>query len=281
MFLFFAVASAICYGLGDFSGGYAAGKSKVLSVLVLSQTCGLATAAIALIARWSGPPSGADIVWGFAGGLCGAFGIVVLYRGIARGIVAIVSPTAALVGSILPLTVGLFLGDRPGLPAFIGIGLCVPAIFLLSSSSGNAGSDAHTVRFSLAHGLLAGIGFGLFYVALSRPGVHSGFWPLIAARFASISVALIVLFARREPIVVNKGGRAAAILAGILDMVANLLFVLASSSGLLSLVAVIVSLAPGPTVLMSRMIFKERITPSRGIGLGLSLAGLALISLKF
>ncbi|MFH2116037.1 MAG: EamA family transporter [Spirochaetota bacterium] len=280
MFLFFAVVSAMFYGLGDFSGGYAASKSKVLPVLVVSQVFGLATAGVALIAMWSGPPGAADLVWGLIGGLAGAFGIVTLYRGIARGIVAIVSPTAALLSSTLPLAVGLLLGDRPGIPAFIGIGLCVPAILLLSSGSATTVSDMERVKSSLYHGLLAGIGFGLFYVALSRPGVHSGFWPLVAARSASISVALVIILAKREPLVLNKGGRIPAILAGILDMVANIFFVLASSSGMLSIVAVIVSLYPAPTVLMARLIFKERITPVRGIGLGLSLAGLALISLR-
>ena len=48
MFIALAAASALFYGLGDFSGGYAAGKSKVLSVLVVSQACGLATALLAV-----------------------------------------------------------------------------------------------------------------------------------------------------------------------------------------------------------------------------------------
>ncbi|OHD81879.1 MAG: hypothetical protein A3J97_02155 [Spirochaetes bacterium RIFOXYC1_FULL_54_7] len=279
MFLFFAVVSAMFYGLGDFSGGYAASKSKVFSVLVVSQVFGLATAAVALIAMWQGPPGGTDLVWGLIGGLAGAFGIVTLYRGIAKGIVAIVSPTAALLSSILPLGVGLFLGDRPGILAIVGIGLCVPAVILLSSSPAGAGSDRDRIRPSLYHGIVAGLGFGLFYVALSRPGVDSGFWPLIAARTASIAVALVILLARREPLLLKKGSRIPAVLAGILDMVANIFFVLASSAGMLSIVAIIVSLYPAPTVLMARLVFKERITPARWFGLGLSLAGLALISL--
>ena len=280
MFLIFAITSAIFYGLGDFSGGYAASKSKVLSVLVVSQVFGLATAAVALAVLWSGPPSGADFVWGLLGGLAGAFGIVTLYHGIARGVVAIVSPTAALLSSILPLITGLILGDRPGILALIGMGLCVPAIVLLSSGSAKTESDLRRARSSLLHGIVAGLGFGLFYIALSRPGVHSGFWPLIAARSASISVALIILLVKRTPLVINKGGYVPAILAGVLDMVANIFFVLASSKGMLSVVAIIVSLYPAPTVLMARIVFKERLTAARGLGLGLSLAGLALISLR-
>ena len=280
MFLFLAIISALFYGLGDFSGGYAASRSRVLSVLVVSQVFGLATAAVGLMAMWQGPPGGADLVWGLVGGLAGAFGIVMLYRGIAKGIVAIVSPTAALLSSILPLVVGLLLGDRPGIMAIVGIGLCVPAIILLSSSPAGTGSDRDHIRSSFYHGIVAGLGFGLFYIALSRPGVNSGFWPLIAARTASITVALVILLARREPLRLKKDSLVPAVLAGILDMVANIFFVLASSAGMLSIVAIIVSLYPAPTVLMARLIFKERITPARGIGLVLSLAGLALISLR-
>jgi uncharacterized membrane protein len=280
MFLFYAIASAMFYGLGDFSGGYAASKSRVLPVLVVSQVFGLATAALALMLTRADLPSRADLLWGLAGGVAGAFGIVMLYRGIAGAVVAIVSPTAALLSSVLPLGVGLFLGDRPGIPALAGIGLCVPAIILLSSGTAKGGADRRRVRSSLLHGLAAGLGFGLFYVALSRPGVNSGFWPLVAARSASISMALAVMLARREPLTIRKGSIVPAILAGVLDMVANILFVLASSSGMLSIVAIVVSLYPVPTVLMARAVFKERITPASGIGLGLSIAGLVLISLN-
>jgi drug/metabolite transporter (DMT)-like permease len=157
--------------------------------------------------------------------------------------------------------------------------LCVPAVLLLSSSPSGNGVDKARIRSSLYHGIVAGFGFGLFYIALSRPGVNSGFWPLVAARTASIAVALFVLLARREPLVLIKGSRIPAVLAGILDMVANIFFVLASSAGMLSIVAIVVSLYPAPTVLMARIVFKERITPVRLVGLGLAMVGLALISL--
>jgi len=280
MVIALAAASALFYGLGDFSGGYAAGKSKVLSVLVVSQACGLLTALLAIAFTRPGAPGAADLVWGLTGGVAGAFGIVTLYRGIAKGVVAIVSPTAALVSAVLPIAVGLALGDEPGALAFVGMGLCVPAVVLLSLGPKGGESGRGGVKASLVHGLIAGLGFGLFYVALSRPGVGSGFWPLVAARLASITVAIVVMLARRERLVVNRGGRIAAMLAGVLDMAANFLFVLASGAGMLSIVAVIVSLYPAPTVLMARLVFKERFGPVRILGLLLTLAGLALISLR-
>lgn len=280
MFLLFAIASATFYGLGDFSGGYAASKSNVLPVMLVSQFFGLATASIALVAMWSGPPAAADLLWGFTGGLSGFLGIVILYRGIAKGIVAIVSPIAALLSSAIPFVAGILLGDRPSVPALIGISLCVPAIILLSSSPSKKESDKKATASSILHGVVSGIGFGFFFVALSRPSVQSGFWPLFASRSASLSMAMLVMLFKREPLRLNKGGRMPAVLAGVLDMVANIFFVIASRTGMLSIVGIIVSLYPVPTVIMARLVFKERISRVRTIGLGLCLVGLVLISLK-
>lgn len=278
MVIALAAASALCYGIGDFSGGYAAGKSKVLSVLVVSQACGLLVALSSIAFARPDLPGVADLAWGFTGGLVGAFGIFTLYRGIAKGVVAIVSPTAALVSATLPIVVGLAFGDRPGTHAFVGMALCVPAVALLSLGP-KGGEPGHSgAADSLIQGSVAGLGFGLFYVALSRPGVGSGSWPLVAARVASIAVAVMFMLVRREPLAVNRGGRLPAILAGILDMSANILFVSASSAGMLSIVAVIVSLYPAPTVLMARFVFKQRVGPLKAAGLAIALSGLALIS---
>ncbi len=279
MVIALAVASALCYGIGDFSGGYAAGKSKVLSVLVVSQACGLAVALLNIAFTRPDLPGVSDLAWGFMGGLAGAFGIVNLYRGIAKGVVAIVSPTAALVSATLPIVVGLALGDRLGTQAFVGMALCVPAVVLLSLGTKAGKATRGGTMESLVQGSVAGLGFGLFYIALSRPGAGSGSWPLVAARVASISVAVIVMSARREPLALDRGGRLPAMLAGVLDMAANILFVLAANAGMLSIVAVIVSLYPAPTVLMARLVFKERIGPLKAIGLASALSGLALISM--
>jgi drug/metabolite transporter (DMT)-like permease len=62
-------------------------------------------------------------------------------------------------------------------------------------------------------------------------------------------------------------------------MGANILFLLASQSGLLSLVAIITSLFPAPTVILARIFLKQRIPPVRLAGFILALTGVGLISL--
>jgi drug/metabolite transporter (DMT)-like permease len=64
----------------------------------------------------------------------------------------------------------------------------------------------------------------------------------------------------------------------MLDMGANIAFLLASRIGLLSITSVVTSLYPGPTVLLAVLVFRERMTAPRVLGLALALAGVACIS---
>jgi drug/metabolite transporter (DMT)-like permease len=61
-------------------------------------------------------------------------------------------------------------------------------------------------------------------------------------------------------------------------MGANIAFLLASRTGMLSIAAAVAALYPGPTVLLARLVMHERITALRIAGLALALAGVALIS---
>jgi drug/metabolite transporter (DMT)-like permease len=139
--------------------------------------------------------------------------------------------------------------------------------------------DPAKARSSVLNGLVAGTGFGFFFVALSRTSADAGLWPVFAARLSSFSVVLVYALVTGSRISIARGGRSLTLLAGLADMGANILFLLASRSGLLSLVAMISSLFPAPTVILARIFMKESIPPARAAGLGLALGGIALISL--
>jgi drug/metabolite transporter (DMT)-like permease len=66
--------------------------------------------------------------------------------------------------------------------------------------------------------------------------------------------------------------------AGILDVTANALYLLAVREGLLSLVAVLSSLYPVATVVLARFVLGERLQPAQLAGLGLGLAGVTMIA---
>jgi drug/metabolite transporter (DMT)-like permease len=280
MALVLAGFSALLYGIADFCGGFAAGRSRLLSVLALSQCFGLTVALAALACMGRGLPARGDLLWGFLAGLTGALGLFMLYGGIARSIVAIVSPTSALVGAIIPVAFGVLLGERPSPCAMVGSALCLPAILMLTWEGGAECNGGKSVRTALGYGLLAGLGFGAFFTALSRCSAQAGLWPLVAARVASISAAAIAMICTRERFQIRREGVAVSLLAGAADMGANILFLLASQTGLLSLVAIVTSLFPAPTVILARIFLKQRIPPVRLAGFLLALTGVGLISIR-
>ena len=280
MALALAGLSALLYGIADFSGGMAAGRSRLLPVLVLSQLMGLAVASAALAATGSGTPMPRDLFWGAFAGVTGSLGLFMLYGGIARSIVAVVSPTSAVVGAVIPVLFALFLGERPTGSALLGCVLCLPAILLLSWENSAEDTRRRSVRTALVYGLLAGLGFGAFFVAVSRSSPAAGIWPLMAARTASLLAFAGALAVSRQPFKVARPGIAPALLAGAADMGANILFLVASQSGMLSLVAIVTSLYPAPTVLLARVFMHQRIPPARIAGLVLALVGIGLISYR-
>jgi drug/metabolite transporter (DMT)-like permease len=279
MSIFLSVLSAFFYGTADFSGGFASKKNATLPVVIISQFAGLILALIFIATGGSVFPGVRPLLFGALGGFAGAFGLYWLYRGIARTVVAIVSPASALVSALLPMIFGLFTGEKPATAAILGGALCIPAIMLLAYEKPGSES-AGQVRSALSHGLLAGLGFGLFFIMLSRTESTSGLWPLVAARATTLTLFSFVSLIQGQKIAVARTSLPLVIATGLFDMCANILFLLASRIGLLFIVSCITSLYPGPTVLLARIVLGEKLKPVRTGGILLALVGVALISLR-
>jgi len=278
MNLVFALASALAYGVADFSGGLAARRAALFPVLVLSQAAGgLAVAAWAFGSGTPLPPL-ADLAWGLAGGVAGAFGLLLLYRGLARTTVAVVAPSSALFAALAPALAGFAFGETLSASALAGAALCVPAILLMAGERLGAAS-AEKTRSALAHGVGAGILIGFQLLAVSMAGEDSGVWPLVAARASAVAVLLVPVAATRSGLGAPLRALPLVLGAGLADSGGTVLFLLATRSGPLALASVVSSLFPAPTVLLAALVLKERIPATRWAGLVLALAGVALIGL--
>lgn len=272
-----AALSAMMFGAADFSGGFATRKSAVYAVLVVSQLFGLLLGTTAALVSSAGPVAAGDLLWGMAAGVAGAFGLAMLYSGLAKGIIAVVSPVAAVVGAAIPVIAGLALGEAPKLTGWIGIAVSIPAIALLSWEPMHHAARRR-IRSSTIYGALAGVGFGAFFVLISRPEASAGMWPLVAARGASITLVTVVTLATGRSLKPNRESMPAIVAAGCFDMGANIAFVLAARFYLLSVVSVVSSLYPAPTVLLGRIILRERLSVARVAGLLSAIVGVALMS---
>ena len=271
--------SALLFGAADFCGGLAARKSPLFAVLVISQAIGLALAIAASAVLGVGLPPVRDLAWGALAGLCGAVGVATLYSALATTIVAVASPVAAVIGAAIPMLLGVATGDRPAILSWVGIALAIPAIVLLTAGPVEKGGGGK-LRKAAWLGIGAGVSFGLIFSAISRTSAGSGLWPLVSARITVVSLVLLFALFTRRSLRVSAYNLPMVFLAGLLDMGANIAFLLASRSGMLTIVAVIDSLYPGPTVLLAWLVLRERMSRLRVAGLVLALAGVALISAR-
>ena len=274
MVTIFATLSALTYGSADFYGGMAARKSQAVTVVFWSQGIGLLVALIAAPLMGSVSVNFGDVFWGIGAGLAGAAGVGILYRGLASGLAAVVSPVAALTGATIPVIFAVLAGERPEIMTWIGISLVLPAILLLSTEQGE--KKEHVLK-SLQMGFLAGCGFGGFFILIAQTGENSGMWPLLAARAASVPVFLLITLLRKLPVILEKESIGYAVLAGSLDMGANVFFLLATRTGFMVTAVIISSLYPAPTVLLQRIVRGEKLNLLRICGIILAIAGAALI----
>ena len=280
MALVLGLASALVYGAGDFLGALATRRSGAYAVVVWSQFAGLVVLAAAVVVTGEALPPASDLGWGAAGGIGGGTGVVLLYRGLARGRMSVVAPATGVVAAVIPVMIGLLLGERPPMLALVGVVLALAAIGLVSSAPHEAtpgGAVARGLPPGLLDGIGAGLGFALFFTCLAQTSGEADLWPLLAAR-VSIGVAALAGVVSRSSLRPAVGTITLIVVCGVLDMTANLLYILSTRHGMLSIVAVLVSLYPASTVLLARVVLRERLTGLQLVGLLAAGAGVALIA---
>ena len=270
----FALAASLTWGAGDFSGGLATRRAQVLSVVVGAYAVGLIML-IALALVWSEPfPTTLDLMWGSVAGLAGAVGLVAFYQALAVGRMGIIAPIAAMLSAALPVLFGAFFEGLPRPLQLIGFVLALIAVGLISGLGVVKGRPK---GFGLA--LLAGLGFGSFFILISRVSNGAVFWPLAAARLSSLLFLLAVVLIRRQKVLPEKSVWPVVFLAGALDVAGNVFFVLATHAGRLDVAAILSSLYPAVTVLLATIILKERVTRLQAIGIFVALVAIPLISI--
>jgi drug/metabolite transporter (DMT)-like permease len=272
-----AACSAVVYGAGDFLGGVAARRVPALVVAAWAQIVGLLVLAV-VAPVWPHPHLGAAAWgWGAVGGCFGAIGISMFYAALSRGPMAVAAPLAALVGTLIPVIVGIVDGDRPSVVGWVGVVVALPAIVLVAR--GPSAGASRLAPATLAMSVVAGVGFGGFFVAFSRIPDGAGMVPLLSARFASVGLLGLALLVRHRRPTVGLGDRWSVLGAGVSDVTANGLYLLAITRGLLSVIAVVSAMYPASTVVLARLVLRERLSPGQRVGLGCAAVSVALVAL--
>ncbi|WP_333734140.1 EamA family transporter [Streptomyces sp. IBSBF 3010] len=274
--LLLALGSSLAYGCADFLGGLGARKAHVLRTVMIAAPASLGVELL----LW--PVLGASfdpatLAWGAASGVASAAAFALLYKTLAIGPMNVLSPITALVSAMLPVGVGLVQGEHLGPAGLVGLPLALAAVVLVSAGPG--ANAARPSRTALLLALGAGAAIALQLVFLHQAPSDSGVGPLIFGRSVSSAVTLAaaaVMFGRLGP---EKPAYGISAAAGVLDSVANLLFLLAARSGDLAVVAVITALYPAGTVLLARGVLSERISRGQLVGLGTAAVAAGLLAL--
>ncbi|GGS12693.1 membrane protein [Streptomyces aureoverticillatus] len=282
----FALATSLMWGLADFGGGLLTRRFPALTVVVASQCVAVVVLGAIVVATGGWTEWGPQLWFAVGAGLVGPVAMLAFYKALALGPMGVVSPLGSL-GVAVPVGVGLFLGERPGLPQFAGIAVAVAGIVL---AGGPELRGAPVQRQAVLLTLLAAFGFGavMALIAEASTTVTGLFLALFVQRVTNVVAGGTALYVsvRRGTAALPEGAGMRAIwsslpalaFVGLADVAANGTYAIAAQRGPVIVAAVLASLYPVVTALAARGVLKERLRGVQAAGAGLALVGTVLLA---
>jgi len=286
------LAAALLWGGGDFSGGMGVkraggGLGAALRVVLLSHATSFTVMVAIARARGDAFPHGALLASGIAAGVAGGLALTCFYIALSRGGMGASAALSGLLAAAIPAAFTMWREGSPGEQPLIGFAVAALAIWLIAGRPGDVAADEGSARETMALAMLAGVGFGVYFVALKMAGAGGVIWPMATARIGSIGVCGLMFLGlrireRRAPATQVRVGWAVVawvLSTALLDTSGNLLFVVATRAGRLDVAAVVASLYPASTILLAAFALGEWPTRRQAWGMITALAAVLLIAL--
>lgn len=310
-----ALAAAILWGGGDFSGGVAvkAGGGTLRSafrVILLSHTVSLSILLLLALTHAGGLPTHTTVAWALIAGLLAALSLAAFYVSLAGGAMGASAALSGLLAAAIPAAVSFITEGLPGALPLLGFLVAGVAIWLIAAGPGAPAApdssapkspaaptdaavgpqpDASSSRRTMLLAIAAGIGFGLYFVAMKMAGRGGLLWPMTTVRIGSASTCGLLVLAslsRRSSAAEPARGRylpRKALLwslgPALLDTGGNLLFMESTRLGRLDVASVLASLYPASTILLAAWMFHERPTRRQLLGMLTAAAAVVMITL--
>jgi drug/metabolite transporter (DMT)-like permease len=270
-----SLASSVSWGVSDFLGGLQSRRIHVLLVVLVSQAFGLffALCALPVLADQGLPASKLAIAIG--GGAAGGLGVIAFYRGMAIGAISVVTPIAGL-GVAVPVVVGLVRGDAPATIQLVGVAIAVAAVAMIGYEDDPEHRAVALRPVLLA--IVAALGFGVFFVAVDAAASRDAAWTMVGVRLGGVLVASIAVLVARPALAAARPLLPILAVVGFFDVLANTLYAVATTKGLLPVVAVGGSLYPAVAILLAHEVLGERLDRLQKAGVALALTGVVLIA---
>lgn len=269
-----ALASSACWGTADFFAALFSRRRPAVAVVGWTQSLAFLVLTVAVVLRWDSLSWSGWPAWSVGAALSGVTGLLCFYTALATGTIGVVAPIASL-GVAVPVLLGVATGDQPSPWTWVGIVVAVVGVTLASGPELSGGVSPRPVVLAG----IAAVGFGLALFCIDRGARSSTLMTLWGMRGVSFAVFVTLALVVRSTGGVQRRELPALLAIGCGDMVANLLFGIASSRGEVSVASVLASLYPVVTIALARLVLGERLRRVQQVGAVLALAGAAVIAL--
>lgn len=277
VFAILFIATAFCFGIGDFFAGVASRRVPVITVAFLCQlTAALLMTALLLL---QGMPLHLMQWWlGIPAGLSVALALILYFRALQRCPMGKTAAVTGVFSAIIPFAVGLAWGHRPSLLAIAGGILAVGAIPRLFRGEKR---PVHSLpgRSGMIDAAIAGSLFGICMILLALSGEGRAVGTVCISAWSSL-LPLSFLWWRSRGISLPRipwGGRLCILAAGITQGSALVFYSLGVQKGLFSVMAVAGAVSPIPTMLMAWVVLQEKPTLPQIAWVGVAVGGVALL----
>ncbi|MSQ37902.1 MAG: hypothetical protein EXR61_06280 [Chloroflexi bacterium] len=286
------MGAALGWGIADFAAALVARRIGTFRVALGLQLTGGGLFALALLlsGRWPRLEPGL-LAGGAVLALLAVVSLTALFRALALGPIAVVSPVTAAYLAVTVLLVVAFLGERLSLAQSLAIVVTFLGVMLASTDlriiRATLGRPSPGVRFAF----IAMIGFGV-YQALFAGFVrdHDGLAVILTVRALSALFLLAALARVRLPAMtvvtplpfvfgLDRRALALVVFVGVFDTLANVSFFLGVDSGFASVVATGGGAYPVVPVVLAIRFLHERLAPNQYLGIVVLLAGLVGLGL--
>jgi uncharacterized membrane protein len=279
----YGLVAALGFGLADFEGALAGRRIGSLWAVIVGQALSAVVITVVVVAT----DTSLNVLTPFVGfvvvnGISSAIAYQTHYRALELGPVAVVSPIGAAYAVVGVLLAVIFLDERPGGIAFLGMAVTVVGVVLVSTDLRELRAGIRGVSRGVPWAVGAAVAFGvagflLGYLA-QRAGWVAGLW---ASRMAQVIcyIPLAVVARRQLPRLRDRRGLAIAVFAGMADIVGVIGLSVGAERGFVSVTIAASAVFPLVAVVLAFLILHERLVPNQLVGIGSVVGGLLLLGL--
>lgn len=266
------IVAAVCWGSSDFVSGTLARRASTYTIVSGTNLISVPImAGIGLLAGESFPAL-LNAGWAALAGVAAGFGSIAMYRGMTRHSAGTTASMSGLVSAALPVAVSALLHHQPAAMQYFGFAIALIALWFLG------GGTLTRIRVrDIRLGMLAGAGYGLFFVLMPLAASEGVFLPNAIGNFAAWLVLAAAAHRRGVAARLPRAVLPAALAIAALNSLGDLTYVLAAHTAGIGRAAIFASFAPAATMLLARLFWQERLTRPQWAGIMAALIAIPLI----